>query len=709
MTANTFFDRHISSDHRIRGRRRIAAVAVALVVVAAGLLGGAQSARADATPTPAAASAPVLTATVGSVGTARSGEPLRVAIDVDNPGDVEVTTGVAAAATGAAALSGPDAVRTWLDGSSDASLNEVASITTPVVGAGKRLSTAITAPATLPAVQSLSAGVYPLRVTLQAGGTSIERRGVFTILPTTAPTASTTVVVPITAPPANRTLIEAKDLADLTAPTGALTAALDGVDGTPAVLAVDPAVVASIRVLGTSAPPSATAWLERLMNLPNNRFALQFADADTATQFDAGLTELMQPLTLDSFMNPADFAPTAGASPAPTPDAVALPTLAELTDVRPTITGVLWPAAGTVDAPTLAGTPGTTLLVSSSQTSTGATGRVSDGGREFYVYDGPTSTTLRAAASTTDPGARGMLLSEMLATAYFSSAAAGAQPSLVLMERGGTLDPTATKAAVSALASTGRTLSTWQQLAAAPEAATQIQPAEPVADRVTAVKTLLDDAARIAAFSTVLDQPDLLVGRERVRLLQTIAATWITQPRWLNAYNAQVATTQVVLGSVKVVGGSDVNIVGSGVNLPVSVRNDLPFPVTANLVVEPADLRLTVQRVTPLQAPPSSTTRVRVPVTSGVSNGETAVRFSLVSPTGVQIGQTETIKLTVRADWERIGLIVLAGLVALLLVVGTLRTIRRRRRGVVEQRPSRRAARAAYRRPNSARGEETDG
>ncbi|HAN26073.1 MAG TPA: hypothetical protein DCP95_16120, partial [Microbacterium ginsengisoli] len=68
---------------------------------------------------------------------------------------------------------------------------------------------------------------------------------------------------------------------------GLLDAELTAVAGTAAVLAVDPAVVASIRVLGSSAPASARAWLQRLMTLPNERFALQYGDADVATQLEA--------------------------------------------------------------------------------------------------------------------------------------------------------------------------------------------------------------------------------------------------------------------------------------------------------------------------------------------------------------------------------------------------------------------------------------
>jgi hypothetical protein len=91
-------------------------------------------------------------------------------------------------------------------------------------------------------------------------------------------------------------------------------AQLDAVTGSNAVLAVDPAIVAAIRVLGTAAPASAVAWLSDLMTLPNPRFALQFGDADLATQIAAGLGAPLTALPLDPYMSARDFRAASGAS-----------------------------------------------------------------------------------------------------------------------------------------------------------------------------------------------------------------------------------------------------------------------------------------------------------------------------------------------------------------------------------------------------------
>ena len=138
-----------------------------------------------------------------------------------------------------------------------------------------------------------------------------------------APAAPIGVVVPITATPIETGLLTAAELTELTGTGGSLRAQLDAVDGTSAILAVDPAIAAAINVLGTSAPPEATEWLERLEALTNPRFALQFGDADVSAQLASGLSRPMAPLTLQSLLNPAFFvppAPTSAPTPTPTPD-----------------------------------------------------------------------------------------------------------------------------------------------------------------------------------------------------------------------------------------------------------------------------------------------------------------------------------------------------------------------------------------------------
>src|SRR5690606_33349829 len=79
-------------------------------------------------------------------------------------------------------------------------------------------------------------------------------------------------------------------------------------------------------------------------------------------------------------------------------------------------------------------------------------------------------------------------------------------------------------------------------------------------------------------------------------------------------------------------------------------------------------------------AQPASNTRVKVPVSARVGSGTLSVNFSLNSPTGVQIGVDQSATVTVRAEWESIGLVILGGVIVLLIALGIVRTVARRKK-----------------------------
>mgnify|MGYP001035419417 CR=1 FL=1 len=67
----------------------------------------------------------------------------------------------------------------------------------------------------------------------------------------------------------------------------------------------------------------------------------------------------------------------------------------------------------------------------------------------------------------------------------------------------------------------------------------------------------------------------------------------------------------------------------------------------------------------------------------GVGSGESSVTLQLRSPTMIAIGDPVSVHVSVRAEWESVGLGVLIVIVAGLIIVGIIRTVRRRRRGDV--------------------------
>ncbi|HOW00112.1 MAG TPA: hypothetical protein PLY19_01435, partial [Rhodoglobus sp.] len=92
-------------------------------------------------------------------------------------------------------------------------------------------------------------------------------------------TVALTVVVPLAVPESDAGFIPADALDQYTRPTGLLTRELDAIIDRPVVIAIDPRIIASIRILGSSAPASAIEWLSRLESASNETFALTYADS----------------------------------------------------------------------------------------------------------------------------------------------------------------------------------------------------------------------------------------------------------------------------------------------------------------------------------------------------------------------------------------------------------------------------------------------
>ncbi|MFF0910673.1 DUF6049 family protein [Microbacterium enclense] len=679
-----------SSDPRRSRTRRLLAT-LASVALSVGLAVPAAAATSTPAPTPTAAPAdPSLALSPVSNGILRPGESLGATATLQNPGSFATDPVPVAFRLGTAPLRDRSALDRWLDGdTAGVAVAEVGATTLGAVSSEDQGSVSLNVPATDPVIAGRAPGVYPLSV--QAG--DLVATSVVVVPDTAAATSGLAVVFPITVGVRRDGLLTASELADLTAVDGPLTAQLDAVDGTAATLAVDPAIPAAIRVLGTSAPPTAISWLQRLLALPNARFALQFGDADLSAQINAGLAAPLEPISLSTYMSAADFATpvtTSTSSPTPTPSpssgAPSLPDLATLLDVGPATASVYWPATGSA-GPGVVGAlaasgdadqPARILLPSSSVSDGTVPVDASVGGVSTPVYDADITAALTRAAGENDVTRRGSDLAAAVSMLALARADAGGRPLLVAVDRG-------TDRARASLRATLAAATTAPGFAAVPlgevvgGAASAISPAEPEADaaRVAEVTQLVSDEAVIDRFATVLEQPELLTGRERAEMLQLLGTSWSGDAA-REAVAAHRSETQETLQSVGIL-SSDFRLVSSSAPLRPWIRNDLPWPVSVVLVARPDDVRLRVQEQTPIEAQADANTRVEVPVEARVANGEVSVALQLYSPTGEPIGDPQGVDVEVRAEWENIGLIVIILLVIGFIGMGVARTVGRRR------------------------------
>lgn len=681
---------------RPRARRLLGRLAAVLVVGSLGLAVSPAARADDADAAKPADPAVALFLAVGAGGEVAPDTALVGTVTIDNPTDSDLTAGSVTVELNTTPLADGDALDAWLDdGTVRGGFRSVLTEAAPAVVDGADDSVSVLVEAA--DLGSLTPGVYPLRARL-SGATTTDADGdrvpwnisTQSVLVVGEPPAGarTAVIVPVTATPENGGLLTADELRALTADGGALSELVDAVSGTSAVLAIDPAIPAAIRVLGDAAPASATQWLESFEGLPNDMFTLQFGDADATVQAQAGRAQLLEEPDLTPLLDPANF-PTVEAEPAPEPDPTSepsptplpttdteLPDNSELTAVRGMQSGIVWPRADVTDKDLAAfgsyfGDRVTTILPSTSVRGEAAAHSAVDA-RDLLITDAAASARMSAAVERTDEAAADAGLAAVAGHLFFAEQRS--ELTAVALDRSETRSAAALRDALVAFATPGTTLSALR--AGAPASVSLAETTGGA--RVAGLNGMLAGEDRLAAFATILDDPAVLLAPERIRVLRSIGVG-LSDEEFAEATAAHSDRVSSTLASVSVQKPKPVQLFTSAAPLPVWVRNDLPWPVTVNLFSSPSDNRLDIQPVTAVTALASSATRVDVPIEARVASGQVDVHFRLESDSGVPIGQPEIADVTLRADWEGIGLGILGGVIGLLLIVGIVRMVRRRR------------------------------
>ncbi|GAA4383564.1 DUF6049 family protein [Agromyces bauzanensis] len=511
------------------------------------------------------------------------------------------------------------------------------------------------------------------------------------------------VTVPVGGGPSG--LIPATQLENWTGPTGVLTRQLDALAGRRVAIGLDPRILASIRVLGSSAPASAIAWLERLSGLANEIFPLAYADADLAVQSQVGLPGLLSPTSFEDAMDPADFTPTDGdgtdadadgvepteaAAEPSTPGAV--PTTDDLLAWPYTRTDIAWPADDTVapgDLAYLDAAGLTTALLAPTNAApvdgpTSASATI-DASTALVADAGLTEPLRAAAAAQTDAAwraATGRVLSELAL-----DAASARTTVLASFDRGAPARSDRVSALIDELEGSGwSTLAGLADAIGAPPVTRTLVDGVEADDRRANVSRMIAAEAEVVSFASVLADDRLLTAPTRRDLMSLLDVTWLDDPEsWTSAVGDWLVDQREIIGSVSVVQSSPINVVSTETGVPTTIDNGLPYPVTVLVEVDPSNGRLIVEDRIEVTVEPESRSTVRVPVVAGVGNGDVSLVVSLTSPTGVPIGDSVTIPANVQADWEGLGATILATLVVLVFGIGIWRNIRRRRRARSDQ------------------------
>lgn len=669
----------------LRPLRAVLALVVGLVGVGAAPVAAAGTGTAPA--------APSLIVAPADAGRLSPTSDLSLQVAVDNPGDERLTDLTATVRLVRTPFVSPSGLEQWLaaepedEDSTDGSGQTLGEVTVDDVDADTTGSAVtITVPAAELGILSPEVtGPRGLSVELESGGDTIATARTAVVWNAGTPVTPTTLaaVAPLTVPPQPRGLIPAEDLAAYTGSGGVLSRQLNAALGKPVTLAIDPMIVASIRVLGTAAPESATSWLERLRQAPNETFALPYADQDVTMVAQTGAVPFP---TVQSFAGRIDAAnipqPTAPpADPQPTgePSEPVLPATEEILAWDYTLEGIAWPADDAVvpsDPAALAANGWTTSILGESDLQ-GTPGTVAQlGEHRALVADSTVTTLFRRAVHAPTP----LEWSDAIARL---SAVLAAQPGATLLAAldrswpetayrlGETLDT------LSAGGTATTPLAALQEATASPAA---VVAREPDAERRDIAAGILASDAAEAQFATVAVDPEAVTAPRRLRMLSLLSTGWRQDAAGWQAEVAEYQEESLDLReAVRIDNESAFTLGADPGELPILLRNDLRVDATVVVTATSnrAPLRVLEGTYT-IDLPAGQVTRAPIKVRT-IANGEVTLTVRIATVGGLPLGES-AVPVNVQASWETVGTGVIAGAVIVLFAVGLVRSILRRRR-----------------------------
>ncbi|MEN9608662.1 MAG: hypothetical protein RLZZ06_593 [Actinomycetota bacterium] len=129
---------------------------------------------------------------------------------------------------------------------------------------------------------------------------------------------------------------------------------------------------------------------------------------------------------------------------------------------------------------------------------------------------------------------------------------------------------------------------------------------------------------------------------------------------------------------VKIIKGSAINLVSQASRVPILIQNNYDTEVRVLVHVSPSNLRVRLPETTSVTIAPNSTVNAVVPV-QAVANGDVELSVWLTTFSGDRIGPDQVITMHVIGNAEAIALGTMGGLVLILLVIGSVRMVRRRK------------------------------
>ena len=190
-------------------------------------------------------------------------------------------------------------------------------------------------------------------------------------------------------------------------------------------------------------------------------------------------------------------------------------------------------------------------------------------------------------------------------------------------------------------------------------------------------------AGTLRSVASVLSDPTALLGDYADLEAVVSSASWRADP---TARSAQVPAAEAaaaeVTSSLAAVPSSTINLISSEAQLPVRITSSLDQDVTVQVYLVSDNKRLQVPRTATVRVPAHQQAKVTVPI-QAVGSGDVGLTVQVRAEDGATVGTPTTVHMRVRADWESRGTGIIVGILVCIVVIGTVRTVRRGRRTTV--------------------------
>ncbi|WP_024286363.1 DUF6049 family protein [Cellulomonas sp. KRMCY2] len=205
-----------------------------------------------------------------------------------------------------------------------------------------------------------------------------------------------------------------------------------------------------------------------------------------------------------------------------------------------------------------------------------------------------------------------------------------------------------------------------------------VDPAEMPPSEMAAMLAAVTDRQALAQ---VAQDPAALLGDLDAELFAPVSVAWRADPPGrASVVSRSSAISQSLRGAVTVQPIGFINLISRSGELPVQVTNTLDQPVTVVVALRPSDGRLVADEPVTVTIPAGVEQTVQIPV-HAIQSADLGVVVELRTVQGTVINDQTAFTVRVRAEWEGIGTAVIGALLALGVVIGLIRTIRRGRRG----------------------------